>query len=152
MKRHLFTILSALSLLLCLWAIANRHGGPHARLLVVMRPDLFRATMLSYGTIAISSGRGGPIWLADGYEVKRRDMWYFMRFQLWKATNGSERGWYIWIPVYPLLITAVFPVWWFVKHFKFRSPPLPGRCTRCAYDLRATPDRCPECGMPPRGA
>jgi hypothetical protein len=43
-----------------------------------------------------------------------------------------------------LLATAVLPLAWFRRTSK---RPTAGFCTNCGYDLCATPERCPECGV-----
>jgi hypothetical protein len=44
------------------------------------------------------------------------------------------------------LITLVLPAVWAIRFRGARNAYRIGLCPICGYDLRATPDRCPECG------
>jgi hypothetical protein len=45
-----------------------------------------------------------------------------------------------------LAITGFLPFGWTVRVMRRRNRPVHGLCARCGYDLRASTNRCPECG------
>jgi len=61
------------------------------------------------------------------------------------SVSGYYREWDV--PLWFVsLVLAFLPVWQLLAARKRRRSIGEGRCLKCGYDLRATPDRCPECG------
>ena len=65
----------------------------------------------------------------------------------------------------PVWMRVVLTAWWtlilgsfvVVSHRRYKGARrerwrLAGHCLHCGYDVRATPDRCPECGATPQRA
>jgi predicted amidophosphoribosyltransferase len=54
----------------------------------------------------------------------------------------------VWFPYwFPVLLFAILPAFRLRSILRNRHRHRAGFCQHCGYDLRATPNRCPECGM-----
>jgi len=62
----------------------------------------------------------------------------------WATPRSREVRVPLWLP---LFLLAVLPATRFTAWWKLRRRVARGACRNCGYDLRATPERCPECGM-----
>ena len=87
------------------------------------------------------SSRGPVVFFVNPWEAQGFDG--HIRFLYDGTFQEGENSVPLWIFALPFPIVLGARLW--VERVKRR--PARGRCARCGYDLRATPDRCPECGM-----
>ena len=123
MTRRLLNLLTALSLLLCVAAVALWSLG------------------VGYGLRSeYRVGKGQVV------NIVRTEGPYPGSYVLWNHKSDRTLT-YVWaLPYWKLVaLSAAGPFLWAYHRLRPRRLP-PGHCRRCGYDLRATPDRCPECG------
>jgi hypothetical protein len=61
------------------------------------------------------------------------------------GTSIDQNEWVLTIPYWLLALITISPSLFVAYRVRIKSRKI-GRCAKCGYDLRATPDRCPECG------
>ena len=165
MRRKLFTLCSAVSLLLCaavglswvrsywlcdiitrggplggtiVWTV---HGGIHA-VREGQRPFGVPTSeeQRRFGVRTVPAEKVGQFEYAVGLRPNR---WMPARF-------GRERAFgraYLFVPHWvPLGLFAAAPAAWFARRLRRARRSACGLCIACGYDLRATRHRCPECG------
>jgi len=156
--RILFNAMTALSLLICLttgalWVLADQFTN---RLTYNAGQTLHQlctnSTGVQYVHLATASrGRSRfaiyhwPGWSEDlgiYRELEAVDRSLFLLDRIAPPWGGYTFT----IPYWLLfLVTALAPAARLTARLRRKRSP-PGLCPKCRYDLRATPDRCPECG------
>ena len=175
-RRRLFTILSVLSLLLCLATLVLWVRSYWRYDALVCRPEPEPQGPFHSWFIQSFVGELGFVDQRPETRVMDRPIprWEFVN---WPANQGlalkvirdnvspTASGWFLGfgflvVPLpEPIEIYAIaFPHWFLALLFAVlpalllrslsssRKRHRAGLCCKCGYDLRATPDRCPECG------
>ena len=168
--RHLLNLLGVASLLLLLAAVVlsvRSHFAAHE--IVWPRPDGTFVARLSQGRVSVfgwtsdDQRRLGstqpvrhtieqPSLIRTGRDPWVERYWHTPVFTF-RSGKSPAVGMTYWDFIIPCWVLAAFaaplPAYVFLRernHRRRTRRAQLGQCSRCGYDLRATPGRCPECG------
>lgn len=91
----------------------------------------------------------GPVEQVEFFPRPRLRWWNWLGFDafLVNRPNGTARDLLLFVPDWAVgAATAALPMLHLFGRRSAKRRQAQGLCRRCGYDLRATPERCPECG------
>jgi len=83
-------------------------------------------------------------WIVDWWSPRSAPRRWIPYFNRDPEVSWTRFALPLWIPI-AVMTTVVSFLYALEKRWRQTKR---GRCERCGYDLRATPERCPECGLP----
>ena len=131
MARRLFAVASALSMLVLA-------ASPFLWLSIGLRGQHWIYVYETRGDNGVVTQHNLDLTLSSGVAFS----WYANDYNDWSYRQVTAPCWAIAAAAIPL------PTIWLERRRKKVRAEMLGLCPKCGYDLRASPERCPECGTP----
>lgn len=160
-RRLILSVVSwlVLALTIVLWPLSNMRGrGGMGLTIAVRRAPAFSSSRPGFHLIwgIQENNSRGEVWYFSGglpfvgeLDAVAGNEGVGLTGMRLIAYAPNQRDWYFGagLPFWLLVPMSLVGI---IRSRRHKAP-LKGRCSKCGYDLRATPERCPECGTIPAG-